>query len=368
MPRSALVLLLISIGLSACSKYIPKLDKVLPDKRTEYRKAETMPDLEVPPDLSTDSIQDRMAIPGGGEGATYSTYQERVAKRSRERETAALGDAAVKKLENETVLIVSAAPSLVWPQLREFWKSQGLGLDLDDAELGVMETDWRENSEELTRDRFKVFAETGDDPGETVLYVSHSGEELIPQGESLVWRPRPRDAAAEGAMVNSLRAYLSGTASVASRTSAAGSGSASSRMSAAAGEGGAGDQYVELISAGGGKLYLSMDREFSEAWRVTAQALDVVGAKVEKADKSRGVYQLIYIDPNAPEEPKPKKGMLSRLAFWKKDAVPGQYRLNVTGLGEKTELVLLDADGEWATTEAASRLLVRLHEELNRIL
>ena len=101
---------------------------------------------------------------------------------------------------------------------------------------------------------------------------------------------------------------------------------------------------------------------------MTAQALDVVGAKVEEADKSRGVYQLIYLDPNAPAEPKQKKGMLKRLAFWKKDKTEGEYRLNVTGVGDKTELVLLDADGEWATTEAASRLLVRLHEELNRIL
>jgi len=191
---------------------------------------------------------------------------------------------------------------------------------------------------------------------------------LVPQGESLVWRSRSRDEAVEGDIVDSLRSYLTGTALVAGRTSAGSAGGGSAASAETAGTEGDAENYVELISAGGGKLYLTMDREFAEAWRVTAQALDVVGAKVEQADKSRGVYQLIYLDPSASAESKQKKGMLKRLAFWKKDKVEGEYRLNVTGVGDKTELVLLDADGEWATTEAASRLLVRLHEELNRIL
>ena len=76
--RLSVVLLAVSLG--ACSKIIPKLDEVIPDNRQDYVKAQTLPDLEVPPDLSTEAIRDRMAIPEGGDSARYSTYQERRAE------------------------------------------------------------------------------------------------------------------------------------------------------------------------------------------------------------------------------------------------------------------------------------------------
>ena len=68
--RLSVVLLAVSLG--ACSKIIPKLDEVIPDNRQDYVKAQTLPDLEVPPDLSTEAIRDRMAIPEGGDSARYS--------------------------------------------------------------------------------------------------------------------------------------------------------------------------------------------------------------------------------------------------------------------------------------------------------
>jgi len=325
-----------------------------------------MPDLEVPPDLTTESIRDRMAIPEGGDTATYSTYQQRLDERRQIQKTEALGTAAIKKGDGESLLVVSAAPGLVWPRLREFWQAQALGLNLDDSELGVMETAWRENSEELIRDKFKVFAEPGDDAGTTLLYVSHAGEQLVPQGEELVWRARPRDADVEAAMVNELKAFLSGKTEVAGTGPLVRSPRRASQSGSATGE--SEQQSAELISAGGGKLYIAMNREFSEAWRVTAQALDVVGVTVEQADKSRGVYHVHYAIAEMPEQEQKKKGVWSRLTFWKKDKAPGQYQLSLTGVGEKTELVVLDKDGEWDTSDPAGHLLVRLHDELNRIL
>src|SRR2546430_9764238 len=57
------------------------MDKVLPDKQHEYKKSQSLPDLEVPPDLSSESINDTMAVPevDANGTATFSTYQERIA-------------------------------------------------------------------------------------------------------------------------------------------------------------------------------------------------------------------------------------------------------------------------------------------------
>ena len=140
------------LAFSGCSKLMPKLDDVLPDNRVEYRKSKTLPDLEVPPDLTTDAIKDRMAIPEGGDTATYSTYQERVAKRKRQQEVERSASEAVRVLDNEHVLAVTGALPQVWPQLASLMKEFGYELELNDEELGIIETKWVENQQELRRD------------------------------------------------------------------------------------------------------------------------------------------------------------------------------------------------------------------------
>jgi outer membrane protein assembly factor BamC len=354
-----MIALLIACSVGACSRFFPKLDEVVSDKRTEYRKATTLPDLEVPPDLTTDSIEDRMAIPQGG-GATYSTYQQRRAERLQRQGVGVAGDVARQKLADESLLVVPAAAAQVWPRLREFWGTRGVALSLDDAELGVMETVWRENREELSRDKFKIFAEQGDDGATTVLYISHVGEEQIPQGEELVWRSRPRDPAIEAGVVEALKDYLGGRGgapavevATAGDVAASGAGSAPGRS-----------DRVELVNAGNGKMYLTLKQDFAHAWTSTGEALEHAGVDVEQADKDRGVYR-IRVENGEPEE---KRGVWSRLAFWKKDGNGGSYRLSLTGVGDKTEVVLLDDEGRWDTSESAGRLMVRLHEELSKIL
>ena len=148
MFRTALACVLMAAALSGCSKLLPKLDEVLPDNRKDYQKAQTLPDLEVPPDLSSEAIKDRMAIPEGGKTAKYSTYQERRAATQKVAEVEKSQTAAVRVLENEHVLSIAGAPVQVWPKLRDFWATQGYKLELDDVDLGVIET----GSRQLTRE------------------------------------------------------------------------------------------------------------------------------------------------------------------------------------------------------------------------
>ncbi len=97
----------LAAALSGCSKLIPKLDEVVPDTRKDYQKAQSLPDLEVPPELSTEAIKDRMVIPEGGKTAKYSSYQERRAEAQKTQEVEKAQTAAVRVLENEHVLSVA---------------------------------------------------------------------------------------------------------------------------------------------------------------------------------------------------------------------------------------------------------------------
>ena len=376
MSRTALVCVLMAVVLSGCGKLMPKLDQVLPDSRKDYKKAQTLPDLEVPPDLSSEAIKDRMAIPDGGKTAKYSTYQERRAERQKVAEVEKSPGAAVRVLDNEHVLSIVGAPVQVWPKLRDFWATQGYKLELDDVDLGVIETGWSEDEAKLSRHKFKLFAEAGGEAGTTVLYLSHEGQELTPKGEQLDWQRKPRDVAAEGKMIDNLQTYLAaqGTAVVGTTASAGdahgnaaarGESSAAPPVEAAATVAEprataplAGEHHAEIVSVGGGKTYLSVAEEFPLAWKSTGAALEQVGVQVKDSDKGRGVYIVKVVGTGG------ETGTLSKLKFWRRDGAK-ELQVSLTGVGAKTEVVVLDRDGRWETGEAATNLLQKLHQALN---
>ncbi|MGE0386113.1 MAG: outer membrane protein assembly factor BamC [Gammaproteobacteria bacterium] len=367
--RSRTLFLVAVAGMAGCSKVVPKLDEVLSDKRTEYRRSQTLPDLEVPPDLTTDAIRDKMAVPEGGDTANYSTYQERRTQAQKQQEIESAGVAAQQKLANEQLVIVSGAQGEVWPRLRDFFKSAGLSLSLDDGELGVLETAWREDRDNLLRDKFKVFAEQGDDKATTALYISHVGEQLVPQGEELVWKPRASDPTLAARIAGELRNALGGEG----EATVAGSPPDMAAESPAAAATAAAGGPVELINAGGGKMYIAVQREFAAAWAGTGKALTQAGVQVDESNQDRGVFVIRLDEASAPAPAAEKKGMFkrigSKLAFWKDDAPAArQYRLTLTGVGQKTEVVVLDDDGQWVTSEPATRFLVKLRDALAKVI
>lgn len=390
MPKAWISCLLVTSLLTGCGKLVPKLDEVLPDKRVEYKKSKTLPDLEVPPDLTTDAIRDRMVIPQGGETATYSGYQERVAERRRQEELERTANEAIKLLENEHILAAEGAPRQLWPQLQAFLVDRGYHLDLNDEELGILETAWVENEEELRRDKFKIFAEAGQEAGTTLLYISHRAEELVARGGEMTWQAASRDVAREQALVEDLQRQLTGAGTAAG---AAGSrapraepaasyategaetayaapdeaeyaardeGSAAAQASAGRQGGG----RAELISAGGGKVYLSVLEDFPAAWQSTGAALERAGITVDQSDKSRGLY-FIRLPASAGEAQ--KRGVLSKLKFWGDDD-EHELQLSLTGVGDaKTEVVVLDREGRWETGPISATVLNRLNDAINSL-
>lgn len=370
-------LLLVAL-LSGCSKIMPKLDEVIPDNRVEYKKSKTMPDLEVPPDLTTDAIKDKMAIPEGGEKATYSTYQERIADRKRKEQIEKSQNEAVKVLENEHVIAVDGLPVQIWPKLRSFMAENNYKLELDDADLGVIETVWQENQEKLTRDKFKIFAEAGQEAGTTLLYVSQRAEALTPEGDDMVWKPGERDTVQEREFVERLQAFLVGGRMPASKpeeqktveeaygaAAAADTGSTAATSAEAASDEAAadeGDGIAALVGAGSDKVYLAIRQDFADAWRATAPALERAGYTIDQSDKSRGIF---YLRVPASEGETQKRGVLSKLKFWGGDD-EHELQLNLTGVGTKTEAVVLDREGRWETGDIARKILEKLERELEK--
>lgn len=349
-----LVIMLCAVMLASACSYMPKLGNILPDKKNEYKKSESLPDLEVPPDLTADAINDSMAIPN--EGASLSRYQQ-----SRQRGSSAPAQTWSEPQSDEQWIAVRGNNRSIWPRLRGFLQEKGFSMELDDTELGVLETGWSEPFNEdgfSYREKFKIFSEPGSEPSLTRLFVSNERQVLAKREDgSDSWIAKGKDEDAEQKLAGDLNFYFNGSRDIAV-TAAPDVADSATRNPAAA-------RAKTLVqSTDDGKEFLAIPAEFTRAWRHTEIALERAGLPVAGKDQDRGIYSVMYYDPRAGEK---KEGFFSKLKFWGDDEPEGvPYQISLVGVGDKTELVILDADGEWATNNDAMQIMAIIQNHLNQ--
>ena len=359
MLRKNLFLLFITLfSIHGCGS-LPSLDEVLPDNRDRYQKSRTLPDLEVPPDLTSEALNDPLVIPDEEDANTLSEFQRRKIMR----EGGQLSDAEMALLDNadEKWLAVQGTTLTVWPKLREFWLAKGFEMDLDDAELGVLETNFKDISVDgvvTHREKFKVFSEEGGTPGNLVLFLSSERQEKISGSEGNVdWIGQESDGEQEKELIGQLNLHFYGVSATASSTS---SSSGSKRTGSSI--------YpvikAEILSAGEDKEYLAIPEEFSRAWRNMEDAISRSGMYIDSKDKEKGIYTVLYFADTSEEE----KSLLSKLKFWEGEDEGTEYHLSLTGVGDKTEVVVLDDEDKWSASRDASRILSMLQTHYNRLL
>ena len=376
---------------TACSSTLEEnIDKVLPKREATYKSSRSLPALEVPPDLSSSTLNDSLRVPDAAAGtATLSQLNNS----SQQQTGVAANSGVLPDLQNVRVarqgdkrwLVVSAPPAQVWPRVRDFWLEQGFLLQTEDASIGIMETDWAEKREGIsggfiqgllsklnnafygvsTRDKYRTRLERASDAGETEVFVSHRGaEEIVKSGAannpndegSRAWQPVAADPELEAEMLSRMMVFF-GVAKDTAHTRLADSPARSER--------------ANLQRDGGGSV-LRLQEQFSRAWRRTGLALDRVGFTVEDRDRSRGLYFVRYVDPDSGLRAKGEKGFFSKLAFWnsdddKRDTSKDGYLVSLVGGrdgDEATQIVILNKEGERDATPTADRILTLLHEQL----
>jgi outer membrane protein assembly factor BamC len=287
---------MLALGLAGCSGTADDLlDPILPEQDAAYKSSKTAPPLEVPPDLSSATLNDKMVVPSLASGsATYSAYASgnQVASAGINGVLPQLNGVRVERAGSERWLVVDVPPGVVWPKVRDFWLSQGFLVAMEDPGIGIMETDWAEKltsfdggavsnffqklSSELygatTRDMFRTRLEHGTIPGTTEVYVSHRGAEYVSTGkvsraldstgseEDHIWQPRPSDPELEAEMLNRLVITFGINREAASTLVA----TAAERPPRA-----------RLVRDGEGTSALDVQDNFSRAWRRTGLALDL---------------------------------------------------------------------------------------------
>ncbi len=358
----------LAVALSACS--------VIQEDKIDYKSAKKASTLEIPPDLTQLSKDTR-----------YTTTQDKsvsaLALQAGQNQVPAVeraaplqvGDVQILREGDKRWLLVDRPVEQLWEPAREFWLDHGFNLEQEKPDLGILETDWAENRAKLPqdvlrktlgkvfdslystseRDKFRTRLERRPD-GKTEIYITHRGMEEVytsSQKDSTIWQPRAADPELETEFLRRLMIKL-GTSEEQSKALVA---SATAQGSAS--------RAVQIVTVGDAPA-LAMQEPFDRAWRIVGVALDRTGFTVEDRDRSKGLYYVRYVASNQPQTTKEKQGWFSRKFGSKKKAEnqPHQYQIAVRSEGQTSQVVVLNAQGQPETAQAAQSIVRVLAEDM----
>jgi outer membrane protein assembly factor BamC len=360
------------LALAGCST----IDSFMQGDKIDYKSqsVKTAP-LEIPPDL-TQMQRDGRYLPAAGGSVSASVFQSGGAAAPTAVAAVAgvapnaVGEMRVVREGNQRWLVVPMPAEQLWPQLRDFWTERGFSLVLDNAQAGVMETDWAENRSKIPqdvirrtlgraldtlydtgeRDRYRTRVERNGATSE--VYISHRGmveEYSGDRKESTVWTPRPADPNLEAEFLTRLMVKLGTKEQVAREVIAKPVATGPARARAVAGQ-----------------PALQVDEAFDRAWRRVGLALDRGGFTVEDRDRNGGLYFVRYADPkNAATNAEP--GFFAKLfSFGKSDsaAAPLRYRIALKAEGERTNVTVQNSQGAPESSDVGRRIVSLLVDDL----
>lgn len=252
-----------TIALAGCS--------VLQGDKVDYKSASKAPSLEVPPDLTKLSRETHYAVPGAP--VTALGYQSGQANtQTVPTAVQSLGDVRIERAGTQRWLVVNRPADKLWDPVKDFWLESGFVLTMDQASLGIMETDWAENRAKIPqgiirntlgkvldflystgeRDKFRTRFERNAEGG-TDIFVSHRGMVEVystVQKDQTVWQPRATDPELEAEFLRRLMIKLGVTPDQTKALTEASPGETSS----------------QVITVNGQSV-VQIDESFDQAWR-----------------------------------------------------------------------------------------------------
>lgn len=364
-----LLCLLAAVAVGACQTIAEK-------RKIDYKSTRTLPPLDIPPDLSGPEGAKAPADSAPG-SATYSGL---AAEKGAPGTTSAGGDVLPDvsgiRIERDGQirwLVVKMPADQAWTKVREFILNNGLLIDKENPQTGIIETDWAENRAKIgtslqkifakslgtlystgTRDKFRFRLEKGAVSGTTEIYVSHHGmEEVIVNREGVSeigetrWGPRPSDPGLETEMLRLLMVSL-------------GVKEDKAKSLVASAEATPPTERAKLTKEGE-RRSLSLPEDFERAWRRVGLALDRTSFTVEDRDRSKGIYYVRYIDPDKPQK---KKGFIRRMFSGKDKEPTNEYQVLVKGDEKTSRVDVLNKDGAPEQSATGERILTLLYEQL----
>ena len=405
---------LLLTGLAGCDS-IPFINNT-----SDYKGAGRSRPLEVPPDLTASPTSDAYSIPGSTSYSSYAQAQQGQ-EVGVEKVLASPQGVRLEKAGAQRWLVVNAPAEKVWPVIREFWIDQGFAVRVENAQLGVMETEWID-SEKIKKDtsgnaldkfdkwldklsgfadkkKFRTRIDRGNEANTTEIYMTHRSVTGGPDdGKNRIqtqlgeietgYKASAKTAVETDANDAELDAELLRRLMVKLGVEEQRSKSIMSEAQTA--------KRAEVIKEKDGSARLLLSDSFDRAWRRVGLSLDIIGFVIEDKDRSNGLFYVRYADVDIDDTPKKKKGLFETLKFWgddnkaeaktasqkedksimdslkfwgkddkQKTNPEKQYRIKVADAeNDKSEVTVVDKDGARVGTTTANRIIALMYEQL----
>ena len=281
MMRGVGVLLLSGL-LGSCSWLFGE-DGLFPDNAGRYRTAPELAPIDVPPNLSSEAIQPDYPVPPITASVQLAAQYE--TPRPTPLTATSQADAVrIQSLSGESWALVNSAPGQLWPQVRGFLTTSGIGVASVDAEAGLIDTQWFKLTDREIAVRFRFRVDTGVQRNTAELHVLQQSR----GPEEADWPSQSDDAELESQMLRDVSQYLANSAESAPVSMMADrSMSDSGRISLEDTE-----AYTRI------RLELPFDR----AWASLIKGTEDSGFTIDDRDRSAGVLYVTFVGPEDEEE------------------------------------------------------------------
>jgi outer membrane protein assembly factor BamC len=368
-----------AVVLAACALAAGCSSLGLTSDKIDYGRASPTRPLDVPPDLSQLSRDERYAVPERSSATASATA---AASRAQPRAGAATAvapvsaKARIERVGNQRWLAVDVVPEQAYAVVRDYLPTIGLAIEREDPKLGIVETVWAENRAKLPQDIIRrtigrvldAVYSTGEQDKYRVriertaantseIFVSHRGMIEVYTSNAqdrTMWQPRPSDPEMEAELLQRL----------AQRFAPAEQPQAVAAVAPAA-PAAVQPEIARLLPAeGSAPARVRIEEPFDRAWRRVGLALDRGGFTVEDRDRARGVYFVRYLDPEMEQKQRQQQGFFSRLFGRELKVDAQQFRVLVAAAGERAEVTVQDRDGKPDAGPTAGKILAQISQQL----
>lgn len=318
--------LLAAVGLSACS--------TTPDDKGVYGNTKTLEPLQVPPDLSQPENDN-----GDADVVTsYLGYQKSLS--SSEKDKMLHGYEGMRFVRDGSLfwLEIKDTPSNVWQSLRNFFTRLGFKIISEQPDLGLMQTNWQQNRENISTnwflkmvgklytpelmDSYRAHLEYDSANQVTRVFISQQGVQQVTWHSGNVpdsgyqWVARPSDPDLEVEMLMRFMEFR-------------GMGGKQAKQVVA-------DTKPVLkatLSQDKNGYVLTYNDSFARVWLLAGIAMDRIGITVEDRNRSAGVYYIQLPD---------SFDLASKPGFFSSGKKPSssKYLLTLDDKGENTTIIV----------------------------
>jgi outer membrane protein assembly factor BamC len=247
-----------------------------------YQAAEIIPDMRIPPELDSYTIDQLYVIPEPFSPDATAFEEIPLPKPIEERRREGV---IIQSLSGVRWILIDATPGQVWPLIRDYWTELQIALDYENPSAGILETAWVEiGSDEENRHKYRIQIEPGLHSGYAEVYVLHlQNLRTDPIPTIITWPEESSSVDLEQDMLRSVSQFLADRNDIYQASSAsllAGTIQAESK--------------ANIIAGVSGDPVLELKVDYNRAWVQIRQALQSANINIVDENRDQSFFSVRF--------------------------------------------------------------------------